>query len=66
MSRRTYAADDFEAIRSRVDELHRQRNPQRAISSDINSAEPEPDAVAHRPRRTRMPQPSTTWHPGSI
>jgi hypothetical protein len=66
MSRRTYAADDFEAIRSRLDELHRQRYPQRSGGPDTSPGEPEPDAAAHRPRRPRMPQPSTTRHPGSL
>jgi hypothetical protein len=46
---RVRAADDFEAIRSRLDELRRERQQTRhgAIASESSPA--EPDAVAHVP-----------------
>ena len=63
---RVRAADDFEAIRLRLEELHRERA--RSFSGEPPKRAPreEPDAVAHVPRPARTPVPSTTRRPGSV
>lgn len=49
---RTRAADDFEAIRLRLEELRRERQQQQRSSAAGAADDPaaEPDAVAHVPR----------------
>jgi len=45
---RVRAADDFEVIRLRLEELRRERARQYAGASPVRSSKPEPDAAAHR------------------
>lgn len=45
------AADDFEAIRLRLEELRRERQQRYAASPIVERPLREPDAVAHVPRR---------------
>jgi hypothetical protein len=46
---RVRAADDFEAIRSRLDELRRERQQTRHSAAAPEPSPVEPDAVAHVP-----------------
>ena len=62
---RLRAADDFEAIRVRLEELRRDRAAP-AAGPDAELPQPEPDAAAHIPRHIRTPVPSTRRHPGSV
>jgi hypothetical protein len=49
---RVRAADDFEAIRLRLEELRRDRVQQYAGASPVRSSKPDPDAAARRPSPT--------------
>ena len=63
---RVRAADDFKAIRLRMEELQRERAQIRGDEPSPGQRRREPDAAAHIPPRTRMQVPSTTRHPGSV
>jgi len=49
---RVRAANDFEVIRLRLEELRRDRAQRYAGASPVRSSEAEPDADAHRPSPT--------------
>jgi hypothetical protein len=60
------AADDFKAIRLRMEELRRERAQTHEADTKVEPRAREPDAAAHVPRRTRLPIPSSTRRPGSV
>jgi hypothetical protein len=64
--RRTRTADDFEAIRLRMEELQRERAGLRSGGGAEGPSVREPDAAAHLPPRAKIPVPSTTRRPGSV
>ena len=65
---RTRAADDFDTIRARLEELRRERERAEAGTGGTpeRTAVMEPDAVAHVPPPAKIPVPSSTRRPGAI
>jgi hypothetical protein len=63
---RTRVADDFDAIRLRLEELQRQRTDPPSGAPADKSSRRQPDAAAHVPTRTTIPVPSTARRPGSV
>jgi hypothetical protein len=67
MSRRIPAADDFEAIRLRLQELRRERAGLGDAAAEVKSAkQQEPDPAGHIPRHIRTPVPVARRHSGSV